>query len=161
MDKTARTACFTGHRDIPQNDVSIIKRRAKAVIESLINKGVIYYGNGLARGFDLITASLILEMKSEYPQIFLILVLPCRDQTGKWVDKADIALYNDILDKADKVVYISDKHYNGCELVRNRHLAENSGYCICYLTKNSGGTAYTVNYAKNKGLKIYNVADKI
>lgn len=31
------------------------------------------------------------------------------------------------------------------------------GYCICYLTKKTGGTAFTVNYAFEKGLVIYNV----
>ena len=41
---------------------------------------------------------------------------------------------------------------------RNRHLIDNSSLCICYLTKNSGGTAFTVNYALKKGLIITNVA---
>ena len=42
---------------------------------------------------------------------------------------------------------------------RNRHLVDNSSLCISYLTSDSGGTAYTVNYAKAKGLKIINLAE--
>ena len=41
---------------------------------------------------------------------------------------------------------------------RNRHLVDNSSLCICYLTKQSGGTAYTVSYAESHDLKIVNVA---
>ena len=156
-----KTACFTGHRNIPVSEISIIKNRLKSVIASLIEKGVIYYGNGAAYGFDLIAAETVLEMKQKYPQIFLILVLPCRNQTEKWQDEREIKRYYDILDKADKVVYLSELHYKGCELARNRHLVDNSGYCICYLTQNSGGTAYTVDYAKSKKLKIYNIVEDI
>ena len=47
---------------------------------------------------------------------------------------------------------------SGCMHVRNRHLVDFSSYCICYQTKETGGTAYTVNYAKENGLIIYNVA---
>ena len=31
---------------------------------------------------------------------------------------------------------------------RNRHLADYSSVCICYLNKPSGGKVYTVEYAK-------------
>ena len=41
---------------------------------------------------------------------------------------------------------------------RNRHLVDNSSVCIYYLTKEDGGTAYTVNCARQKGLKVVNVA---
>ena len=30
--------------------------------------------------------------------------------------------------------------------------------CVCYLNRESGGTAYTVRYAKRKGLEIINLA---
>jgi hypothetical protein len=42
---------------------------------------------------------------------------------------------------------------------RNRHLVDNSSVCICYLTKPTGGTAYTVNYARRSGLQVINMAE--
>ena len=60
---------------------------------------------------------------------------------------------------ADKVTYISEQYYSGCMHKRNRHLVDCSSLCICYLTEQSGGTAYTVNYARSQGLKIVNVAE--
>lgn len=49
----------------------------------------------------------------------------------------------------------------GCMHRRNRHLVDNSGVCVCYLTRNSGGTAYTVNYAKKQGVNVFNIAENI
>ena len=87
----------------------------------------------------------------------LILVLPCLSQADRWSDK-DKAVYEDIKSRADKVVYTSQEYFSGCMHRRNRHLVDNSSVCVCYQTKENGGTAYTVNYAKQKGLEVINVA---
>lgn len=102
----------------------------------------------------------ILKLKEKYSHIKLILVLPCEIQTYKW-NKKDIDIYENIKSKCDKYVYTSKYYYNGCMFKRNKHLVDNSQYCICYKTKEIGGTAFTVNYAKINGLSIYNIADNI
>ena len=93
-----------------------------------------------------------------YPDIRLILVLPCFSQTRGW-SQEDIEIYDDIKQKADKVVYTSQKYTRGCMHKRNRHLVDNSSACISYLTENKGGTFYTVNYAKSKGVEVINIAE--
>ncbi len=102
-------------------------------------------------------AQAVLELKKLYPQIKLILVLPCKTQTYGW-SRENIEIYEKIKKACDKYVYTSDEYTSGCMQYRNRYLVDHSGYCICYLTKNSGGTAYTVRYAEKKGLKIINLA---
>lgn len=47
-----------------------------------------------------------------YPDIKLILVLPCKNQTRGWKE-TDIQKYEWIKSKADKVVYTSEHYYNG------------------------------------------------
>ena len=153
-----RTACFTGHRTIPFLQKQKLKKRTKQVLIEAIEQGYRYFGAGGALGFDTLAAQAILELKNEYPQIRLILVLPCRDQTRGWKE-ADIAEYERIMKAADKVTYTSEQYYSGCMHKRNRHLVDYSSLCICYLTEASGGTAYTVNYARSQGLKIINVAE--
>lgn len=123
----------------------------------MIEKGVLYFGAGGARGFDTLAAEIVLELKKNYPQIRLILVLPCPEQTRGWNEK-DVQKYEQIKEKAAKVVYTADHYYRGCMHVRNRHLVDNSAYCIYYLIKEHGGTAYTVDYAIEKELGIYNIA---
>ena len=123
-----------------------------------IEQGYRYFGCGGALGFDTLAAQTVLRLRENYPEIRLILVLPCRDQTRGW-KQADVAEYDRIMKAADKVTYTSEQYYSGCMHKRNRHLVDNSSLCICYLTEQSGGTAYTVNYARSQGLKIVNVAE--
>ena len=112
---------------------------------------------GGALGFDTLAALVVLNLKSEFPQIRLILVLPCKEQTKGW-DKKDKKIYGQILGKADKAVYTSEHYKRGCMHKRNRYLVDNSGVCMCCKTKSSGGTAYTVDYANQRGLEIINVS---
>lgn len=155
-----KTCCFTGHRQIPFNQYNDIQKLLERIIIYLIEKGVCYFGTGGALGFDTMAALTILKLKEKYPHIKLILVLPCENQTYKWQQK-DIDIYENIKSKCDKYVYTSKYYYNGCMFKRNKHLVDNSKYCICYLIKKTGGTAFTVNYAMSKNLIIYNLADEI
>ncbi len=88
------------------------------------------------------------------------MVYPCKNQTLYW-NKNDINRYIEIKNKCDKYVYVSETYDNKCMLKRNKHLVDNSNYCICYKTKSNGGTAYTVDYAISKGLTVINIAQKI
>ena len=153
------TACFTGHRKIPPMQVEALTRRLKTSIIELIDKGYKYFGAGGALGFDTLAAQTVLDLKSDYPHIKLILVLPCITQADSWsVD--DKAIYEKVKAAADKVVYTSHEYTRGCMHKRNRHLVDNSSACICYLTEKTGGTAYTVDYAQSKSLLVINVAKK-
>lgn len=85
-------------------------------------------------------------------------MLPCVSQADRW-PPADIAAYQEIMEQADKVVYTSQKYTRDCMFKRNRHLVDYSSVCICYLNKETGGTAYTVKYAQKCGLQIINIAE--
>ena len=150
------TVCFTGHRKMPPEQMDTLARRLKAELTKLIKDGYIYFGAGGALGFDTLAAQTVLELKRNYPHIKLILVLPCLSQTRGW-SAVDIEIYENIKRKADKVVYTSQEYTRGCMHKRNRHLVDNSSVCVCYLTESTGGTAYTVDYARKNGLSIVNI----
>lgn len=152
-----QTCCFTGHRIIPPDQLNEVQERLKKAILSSIHAGYRYFGAGGALGFDTLAAQQVLSLKKDFPNIKLILVLPCKSQTRGW-DQDDIDVYERIKSSADKVVYTSENYYSGCMHKRNRHLVDNSSLCICYLTENSGGTHYTVQYAEQNALDIVNVA---
>lgn len=152
------TCCFTGHRRIPPEVVAPLRERLEAEIESLIRQGVRYFGAGGALGFDTLAAEAVLDLKAVYPFIRLILVLPCRDQTRGWAEE-DVKRYQAILKRADKVVYTAERYTSGCMYKRNRHLAEHSDCCLCYLTENIGGTFYTVGLCRRRGIPVRNLAE--
>lgn len=153
-----QTVCFTGHRKIPPEQVGALSRRLKRTLIELIENGALYFGAGGALGFDTLAAQAVLDLRYEYPQIKLILVLPCLSQTRGW-SVHDIEIYDDIKSKADKIVYTSQEYTRGCMHKRNRHLVDNSSICICYLTESSGGTAYTVEYALKNNLTVINLGE--
>ena len=117
---------------------------------------LLYFGTGGALGFDTMAAQTVLALKPRFPHIKLILVLPCQTQTKRWSEN-DQKIYNLIRHQADKIVYMSEHYYKGCMHARNRHLVDNSSICVCYLTASHGGTAYTVNYALQQGLRVINL----
>ena len=155
-----KTACFTGHRKIPPEKKSEISRRLKTTLIRLIEEGYVCFGAGGALGFDTLAAQCVLSLKNQHPHIKLILVLPCITQTKGWSEN-DIAIYEEIKSQADKVVYTSREYSRGCMFKSNRHLVDCSSVCVAYLTQEKGGTAYTVNYAKEHGLTFYNIANMI
>lgn len=155
-----KTCCFSGHRTIPEWKRDSISVALRVEIRNLILKDYRFFCAGGALDFDTMVAQMVLSLKSEFPYIKRILVLPCEDQASKWSNK-DRAVYEEIKGKADKVVYIAKRYTPDCMLSRNRHLVDHSSACICYLTRKSGGTAYTVDYARHWGVRVMNLADEL
>ena len=149
-----KVACFSGHRKLPDNLEELKADLEKAII-SLIERGVIFFGSGACWGFDMLAEEAVLRLKDEYPQIRLVLVLPCppEQQTLKWNDDQRKQYYK-IYEEADCVKIRSQQYTDKCMLARDRHLVDNSAYLICYLREQRGGTAYTVNYAEKQGIEI-------
>ena len=152
-----QTCCFTGHRQLPKEDLLHFADKLLDLVISLADEGIIHFKNGGATGFDQLAALAVLLAREVNPSIRLEMALPHKGQADKW-DEVNKKIYDHILSQADEVVYVSEKYYRGCIHNRNRNLIDNSDVCVCYLTKDNGGTAYTVNYAKQKGLRIINMA---
>ena len=94
---------------------------------------------------------------TDYPQIKVILVYPFEGFTGRWSDEQR-AGYARLLPQYDKTVCVAQRASREAYLERDRHLVDSSAYCIAYCTRNSGGTAYTVRYAHQQGVTVYNTA---
>ena len=160
IETKARTACVTGHRNIDASDLPSLTRRLNETIEMLILKGVVFWGCGGARGFDLLAGAAILTLREKYPAVRLIMVLPCRGQEYRWTEQ-DKQTYREILAAANKVVYISETYYEGVMAKRNRWLVEQSSYCVAYLKRERTGTSQTVRFAMQQGLTIINLAESL
>lgn len=154
------SACsFTGHRAIPNEIRNYLLGRVKDAVNYLYPRGIKTYLTGGAIGFDTLAAMAVIKCREVYKDIRLILVIPCRDQARTWTPH-DVVVYENIKQLADEVVCLSEYYYNGCMHARNRYLIDNSDSCVCYLTRASGGTAYTIRYARERGLSVYNLAHR-
>ena len=148
---------FTGHREIDLQHAKQLVAVLDKTIEQLIIGGVTHFRAGGALGFDTIAALKVIEKNKTHSFVRLDLYLPCRDQADHW-DKFDREVYSFILQNADSVTYTSERYHRGCMHLRNRRMADGTDFCVAYCHKDSGGTVYTVNYARENGIKIINLA---
>lgn len=152
-----QTCCFTGHRILPQDKIERIVLNLNREVESLIAQDITDFISGGALSFDQIAASLIIAKKEMGQKIRLIFALPCKNQDELWTDEQK-RLYHGILVEADEVIYVSEEYANGCMKKRNHYMVDRSAYCVCALLHTMSGTNQTVRYARQKGLKVVNVA---
>lgn len=153
------TCCFTGHRTIAPGLDSYLTRRITDGIQYLYALNVKTFLTGGAIGFDTLAAQAVIKFREKYSDVRLFVIAPCHDQDRYWNQQSKDK-YHYILKCADEVIYLSEQYHSGCMHLRNRYLVDNSSTCICYRVKHSGGTAYTVEYAKQQGLKVFNLAGR-
>lgn len=158
-----RAYAFTGYRPykLPYgNDESppdCIRLRQRLVDEICrhLDMGVSVFITGMALGIDQWAAELILMAKRDRPcdSIELWCAIPYDKQAAAWTDR-ERARYHAILNQADYIDYVSHQYYDGCLIVRNRFMIDNATHLIAVYDGQKGGTRYTVNYAKQKGLNL-------
>ena len=153
----SKICCFTGHRTISGlSRKEIMARLEKKLIELIENEDFTDFRAGGAKGFDLIAAITVLNLKDLYPHIRLHLILPCKGQE-KYFSHIEKQMYYYSLKKADSVTYIQENYTDGVMFARNRALVDGSELCIAYLEKLKGGTYHTVNYARKNKVKTINL----
>ncbi len=143
------TCCFIGHANKPAKRVGEIILKLDHEIENLIANGVTRFISGGALGFDQIAASLIIAKKEMGKNVRLIFALPCKNQDELWNERQR-ALYRKLLLEADEIIYISEEG--------DDYMLERSAYCICALLREEGATWQAVRSARERGLKVINVA---
>lgn len=153
-----QTTCgIVGNRLIPRGQADIIANRLEKRILKLTSLGVTRFFTGGNLGFDTMAAEVVLKVRDTHPEVRLALVLPGRDQADKWPKHA-VETYESIKARSDEIIYTSETSGYGSILRRNRYMMDESDYCLCYLTKNSGRTAEVVRYAERTDHPVINIA---
>ena len=148
-----KSCAFTGHRQIDDPPDMVMLNE---IVEGLIAQGVTNFYCGMARGFDMIAAQLILDLKQSYGGIKLIACISCPEQ-DRFFGKEDKRVYARLVDEADEVKIVNSRYFRAVMLRRNDYMVDRCRYLIAYLRRETGGTAYTVEYARNRGRKIFSV----
>lgn len=154
------SCCFTGHRKIPPLLESDVRESLTFTIESLYARGIRRFYTGGAKGFDTLAAEAVLSYRESRRDVSLFVVVPYKRQASGW-NGEDIRRYERIKQAADGVICLAERYFRGCMQSRNRYMANRSSICVCFLTEKVGGTAYTVRYARKKGLEIWNLAERM
>ena len=159
-----RTCCFTGHRPEKMpfyaNGNSYGFRQfqnalTRAVFDA-INSGYNHFITGMSRGMDLWAAQEVIAYRKAYPSLTLEAAIPFEGQDALWSEE-DRALYASVRGQCDSVVVLSPSHTPNVMHLRNRYMVDRSSMLIAAYDGAAGGTRYTVEYAKSRGLVIVNL----
>lgn len=153
ITKIKELSCaFTGHREIKENfNLKLLEETVKRFIE----EGITRFYCGMAIGFDMIAADVVLKEKEKNKNVELIACIPCPEQS-KYFSPEDKEKYQRILSLCDGKEILSEHYYKGCMLTRDRYMVDSSDRVLAYLNHTEdGGTAYTVSYAEQKNKDIY------
>lgn len=152
----AVTCCFSGHRALPEGQRQAIETALCTAIDALVAQGYTDFVAGGALGFDTLAALCVIRKRTLLGRarpIRLHLFLPCPEQTDRW-DENDRLLYRRVLAAADTSRYVSPHYTRACMLDRNRAMVDVSSVLVAYLTRDTGGSAYTVRYARQTGKEV-------
>lgn len=136
---------FCGHADFYGSEN--VKVWLKGTVEGLIRRGADDFLLGGYGGFDACAASVVWELKRQYPAIRSTLVLPYLDRKVD-ATKYDTTLYPP-LEKVPRRFAISK---------RNEYMVNEADVVVAYVTHDWGGAATTLAYAKRKKKEIINYA---
>lgn len=157
------TACFTGHRpkllpcgfDETHPACLKIKYQMKRLTRGLIEKkNVTHFISGAALGADMWGMEIVLELKTEYPDVMLEAAIPCNSQADKWNGTAQ-KRYKRLLSLCDRVTPVVKEYTADCMMKRNKYMVDMSDYVIAVWNGKPSGTGNTIQYAREKGKIIY------
>lgn len=162
------TVCFSGYRPekfefiLHQGNKSYLEleKRIENAILHAVDDGYTSFICGAAKGFDLVAGSLVVALKeswAELDDLNLVVVVPF--ERHGFTSEPWRTLHRMVLGGASEVVTLATKYHPQAYHDRNRYMVDHSSRLICYYNGKSGGTAYTVRYATERGLPIINVAE--
>ena len=160
--------CFTGYRPTKfpfilskdNNDYKKFEDSLFGELLNLVNSGCRTFYTGMAMGFDIIAAELVLILKQSYNlnNIKLICVLPFSAQSETFTE-AWKARYDNIISLCDQKIILSEEYHSGCYQKRNKFMVDSSDCVLTWYDGRKGGTRNTVDYALKNGRYVINTYD--
>ncbi len=144
-----RACALTGHRILSEDfDINAVYD----ALEELLRGGCSEFFCGMARGFDLIALGCLRDLRKKY--VFTVeACIPFRGQE-KGFHGAERKEYDALLAFCDKKTVLYEEFFAGCLLARDRYMVDRADVVLAYLRAETGGTAYTVNYAQKHGVEV-------
>lgn len=157
IDSKERCCCFTGHRpEKLTRSESEICADLEYEIRNAIADGYTTFISGMARGVDIWAAEIVLQLRDEGYPIYLTCAVPYEGFEASWT--ADWQQrYRSVLQSADAVNYVCDRHCRGCYHIRNRWLVDHSSRVIAVYNGQPGGTRSTIDYATHLKLPVHQI----
>ncbi|MFR9543555.1 MAG: SLOG family protein [Rikenellaceae bacterium] len=163
-----KTIAFTGNRSLTspsglrgtQLERAICNKLYELLEREHLENGITSFLYGAAIGYDSLAAMVVLELRSKYPSISLVAVIPFEGQEAKFSSEQK-HMYREILKQADRSIIISPNSFsNEAYHQRNDFLIANSSKMYGYHNgKPRSGTGSTMRKAGERGVEVINLYD--
>ena len=155
------TVCFTGHRPEKictpfwEEDPAIdeLKHQLQLRILAAVDQGYTTFLCGMARGVDIWAGEIVAGLWEPFRNLQLVAVLPFPGQTRGW-EQEWVMRHRRLIKYCSEVITVSDHYSRNSFLERNRYLVDHASRLIGICRGESGGTGYTIRYARSKGLEL-------
>lgn len=157
----SKTCCFAGchPQSLPwgfdETDPRCVqfKARLREEIERVVTERKIRrFIIGMTLGADTYAAEIVLVLRDRYP-ITLECALAHEGQADRW-EEPDRDRYFSIVERCDRETMLQTHYTLDCVFRRNRYMVDHSKLLLAVYNGYPGGTAQTVNYAKQIGREI-------
>lgn len=146
------TVSFTGHRTYGgEADAQL-----RDTVRQLYARGMRTFLSGMAPGFDLAAAEVVLACRAECAELRLVAVIPFAGQELRF-PAAERQRFRRIVAAADEAVALARGYHRGCYAVRNNCLVDRAALLVAWYDGSAGGTQYTVRRALMRGREVWNL----
>ena len=148
----AASVAFTGHRTYCGQADDALRR----TVGELYACGCRTFLSGMAVGFDLAAAEVVLACRRTLPDLRLVAVVPFEGQATRF-SAEDRARFDRVMAAADETLVLSAAYHRGVYTVRNDYLVDHAARLVAWFDGSSGGTLYTVRRALRFGRRVDNL----
>ena len=156
-EKRLHRCCFTGHRPekLQRSEIDI-RVDLKAEILKSFEAGFNVFISGMARGFDIEAAEIVLHLKEAGYPLRLICIIPYPGFEKKWSSNWKNR-YSFVISNADLVRFVCHRYTKECFRLRNEWLVNHSAKVIAVFNGQPSGTKNTIDYACQQGLPVVQI----
>lgn len=148
-----KTCCFTGHRNLTEEQRCNVAVDLSWWINMLIQNSYTHFISGMANGSDILAAQVTGSFRHKNEAIILEAAVPYR---CRLFSKKENFQY--VLKLCNQVTVIQEQYSPGCFQKRNKYMVDKSDIVIAIWDgRTSGGTYNTIRYAKSLGKDIIQI----
>lgn len=154
MNTESKIVAFTGHRSYR----GAADEQLRDVVAHLYERGARTFRVGMADGFDLHAAEVVIALREHHADIILEAYVPWPEFAARF-DARERARYDAIIREASVVRYASFSYAPDVFHRRNDMLVDGATTLVAWYEHRRGGTEYTLRRAKRLGCQVLNLCE--
>lgn len=149
-----RKCAFSGHQpqsqafcfiELDEDGIRLKEALKKLIVQLIEEEGVSYFITDMEAGTDMISAEIVLELKSQFPKIELECVIPFETQAAEWPEPLRDRYFS-IASRCDKETMLQTHYTTDCMQRLNSYMVDHADVILAVW---DGGLSWTASAVAN------------